>query len=149
MSIAKATKKAGWSAPQGKPTRPCYYEHMKECNKNHPKIVYNSEVCPLCNEMDLLAEVLDEKEDIDQQNIEDLYKEVRAVRREVNELKRYLGLKTEHKMPKWWPAWKRQTVVRVSAPVIDNQPITEARFLTENEATHDAQSSNPLYSPDQ
>jgi hypothetical protein len=54
---------------------------QKICHDSHEEIIYSGDVCPLCIQREAMDAMLDERVDIDQQNIADIYRELKEFRR--------------------------------------------------------------------
>jgi DNA repair exonuclease SbcCD ATPase subunit len=66
---------------------------IKTCSDSHEEIAYYGGDCPLCKQRLELDHMLDDREDIDQANIEQLFKEIKRLDKSVKGLELVLGVR--------------------------------------------------------
>lgn len=77
-------------------------KQLKMCSDSHDQVFYSGKDCPVCIVHRQMDELLDEKEDIDQENINELFKRVDKLERIVLPKKRFKLFEVLHRQV-WQP----------------------------------------------
>lgn len=73
---------------------------MRTCSDTHEEVIYSGTECPVCKERLLLDQALDDREDIDQDNIANLSKEIELLEKRLAGIELLMGI---HIVAKRWP----------------------------------------------
>jgi hypothetical protein len=83
---------------------------IRTCSDNHDQIMYESDTCPVCRQRLLMDEVLDDQENIDQENIYELYRELKTLGKRIKKLENVVFPTTKKTVWRWHPMRHAQSV---------------------------------------
>lgn len=103
---------------------------LKTCADTHEEIIYSGGECPLCRQRLLLDQSVDQKEDLEESNIVELFHELKKVQHRLAKLERATFGQQKQS---WW-----QNILRPAS--VSTSPLQHASF---NESEYPSD-ENPL-----